>query len=318
LTETAAPSAVRRIASTDLIMLGVVLIWGVNFSAVKYALGGLAPLTFNTLRFGVATVVLVVIMRLRGESFWLRRQDLLPVILLGFGGHTLYQALFINGMARTTPAIAALLMATSPLFVVIYGMLLGLERPRLAVITGIILSFIGMLLLIIGGQDGLALLRGAGGEINLRRDLLVGDLLILLAAMMWAAYTLGGKPLLGRYSPLKLNALTMIPGTLLLALLSAPTLAGQDWGAVSAGAWGAWAYSTTFAVVVAYVLWYTSVQRVGGARTAIYSNLTPVVATAVSWLLLGERLAPLQIIGAAIVIVGILLARRHREPAAQR
>jgi drug/metabolite transporter (DMT)-like permease len=308
LTDTTVPPTARRITSTDLIMLGVVLIWGVNFSAVKFALGGLAPLTFNTLRFGVATIALVTIMRLRGESFQLRRQDILPVFLLGFGGHTLYQALFINGMARTTPAIGALLMATSPLFVVIYGLLLGLERPRRTVIAGIVLSFTGTLLLIAGGQ----------GELSLRSDTLVGDLLILVAAMMWAAYTLGGKPLLGRYSPLKLNALTMIPGTLLLALISTPALAGQNWGAVTAGAWGAWAYSTIFAVVVAYVLWYTSVQRVGGARTAIYSNLTPVVATVVSWLLMGERLAPLQILGAGVVITGILLARRGRKGQTQR
>jgi len=308
LTSIASSNPARRFTSTDLIMLGVVFIWGVNFSAVKFALGGLAPLAFNTLRFGVATVVLLTIMRLRGESFWLRRQDILPVFILGFSGHTLYQALFINGMARTTPAIGALLMATSPLFVVIYGMLLGLERPRRTVIAGILLSFVGTLLLIAGGQ----------GELSLRRETLLGDLLILLAAMMWAAYTLGGKSLLGRYSPLKLNALTMIPGTLLLALISAPALAGQDWGAVSAGQWGAWAYSTTFAVVVAYVLWYTSVQRVGGARTAVYSNLTPVVATVASWLLMGERLAPLQILGAAVVIAGILLTRRGRTPQAAR
>jgi len=308
LTSIASSNPARRFTSTDLIMLGVVFIWGVNFSAVKFALGGLAPLAFNTLRFGVATVVLLTIMRLRGESFWLRRQDILPVFILGFSGHTLYQALFINGMARTTPAIGALLMATSPLFVVIYGMLLGLERPRRTVIAGILLSFVGTLLLIAGGQ----------GELSLRRETLLGDLLILLAAMMWAAYTLGGKSLLGRYSPLKLNALTMIPGTLLLALISAPALAGQDWGAVSAGQWGAWAYSTTFAVVVAYVLWYTSVQRVGGARTAVYSNLTPVVATVASWLLMGERLAPLQILGAAVVIAGILLARRGRPTQAAR
>jgi len=308
LTSIASSNPARRFTSTDLIMLGVVFIWGVNFSAVKFALGGLAPLAFNTLRFGVATVVLLTIMRLRGESFWLRRQDILPVFILGFSGHTLYQALFINGMARTTPAIGALLMATSPLFVVIYGMLLGLERPRRTVIAGILLSFVGTLLLIAGGQ----------GELSLRRETLLGDLMILLAAMMWAAYTLGGKSLLGRYSPLKLNALTMIPGTLLLALISAPALAGQDWGAVSAGQWGAWAYSTTFAVVVAYVLWYTSVQRVGGARTAVYSNLTPVVATVASWLLMGERLAPLQILGAAVVIAGILLARRGRPTQAAR
>ncbi len=283
-------------------MLSVVLIWGFNFSIVKFALRSLSPLTFNTLRFGVATVVLLLVMRLRGESFRIRRQDIIPVILLGFSGHTLYQALFINGMALTTPAVAALLMGTSPLFVAIYGYLLGIERARPIVVAGIVVSFIGVLLLIIGGQ----------GEISLQSGTLLGDLLILVAAMMWAGYTLGGKPLLGRYSPLKLNALTMIPGTLILVLISTPQVSGQDWGAVTPGAWAALAYSTTFAVVVAYVLWYTSVQRVGSARTAIYSNLTPVVATLASWLLTGERLAPLQLIGAVVVITGILLTRRGR------
>lgn len=289
-------------------MLSVVLIWGFNFPIVKFALRSLAPLTFNTLRFGVATAALLLIMRLRGESFKIRRQDIIPVILLGFGGHTLYQALFINGMALTTPAIAALLMGTSPLFVAIYGYVLGIERARPIVVAGIAVSFTGVLLLIIGGQ----------GEIGLQSGTLLGNLLILVAAMMWAGYTLGGKPLLGRYSPLKLNALTMIPGTLILALISAPQVSGQNWAAVTPGAWAALAYSTTFAVVVAYVLWYTSVQRVGGARTAIFSNLTPVVATFASWLLTGERLTPLQFIGAAVVITGILLTRRGRATQAAR
>ncbi|MCX7670958.1 MAG: DMT family transporter [Anaerolineae bacterium] len=140
----------------------------------------------------------------------------------------------------------------------------------------------------------------------------MGNLLVLAAAMMWAGYTLGGKPLLGRYSPLKLNAFTMVPGTTLLVMLSIPQLARQDWAAVTPGAWAALGYSATFAVVVAYVLWYTSVQRVGGARTAVYSNLTPVVASLVSWLVMGESLSPMQIVGAAIVITGILLTRRGR------
>ncbi|MGC8780986.1 MAG: DMT family transporter [Anaerolineae bacterium] len=300
MTPTPSVLPARRVGYNDLIMLSVVLIWGFNFTAVKFALHDLSPLAFNALRFGAATTALLIIMRLRGESFALRRQDLLPVILLGFGGHTLYQALFINGMALTTPAVASLLMGTSPLFVALFGALLGIERLRPTVAAGIVLSFVGIALLIIGGQ----------GEIGWHSATLLGDLLILAAAMMWAGYTLGGKPLLGRYSPLKLNAFTMVPGTTLLVLISIPQLARQDWAAVTPGAWGALAYSATFAVVVAYVLWYTSVQRVGGARTAVYSNLTPVVASLVSWLLMGESLTPLQLVGAGIVITGILLARR--------
>ena len=82
------------------------------------------------------------------------------------------------------------------------------------------------------------LIAGGQGDISLRSDTLLGNLLVLFAAMMWAVYTPSGKPLLARYSPLKLNALTMVPGTLMLALISVPQT-NQDWAVVTPGAWAA-------------------------------------------------------------------------------
>jgi drug/metabolite transporter (DMT)-like permease len=129
---------------------------------------------------------------------------------------------------------------------------------------------------------------------------------------LWAIYTTGSKPLLARWSPLKLTALSMLAGTIPLVLISLPELLGQDWGAMSAGAWGGLLYSAVFAVVVAYIIWYTSVQRVGNARTAIYSNLLPVVAVLVGWLVLGDRLTLLQTAGAAVVLAGLIVTRWGR------
>jgi drug/metabolite transporter (DMT)-like permease len=292
----------RRWSSADLLMFGVVLIWGINFSVVKAALHSFSPLAFNALRFGAAMLIMRAIMSLRGESFALPRRDLLPVMLLGLSGHTAYQLLFINGIARTTPANSSLLMATSPVFVAIYGHLLGIERANRTIWAGIGLSFIGTLLLIAGGGHGF----------SLGSRTLAGDLMILAAAMLWAAYTTGSKPLLARYSPLKLTAISMLIGTIPLVLVSLPQLLRQDWGSVPAGAWGGWLYSAVLAVVVGYVFWYTSVQRVGNARTAVYSNLTPVVAILVAWLALGDRLTLLQAVGAAVVLAGIVLTRRGR------
>lgn len=283
-------------------MLGVVFIWGINFSAVKTSLHDFAPLAFNALRFGFATLIILGVLRLRGESLALARRDLLPVFLLGLSGHTLYQVLFINGIARTTAANSSLLMATSPIFVAIYGSLLRIERANRLVWVGILLSFLGVGLLVLGGDKGLSAAVAT----------IVGDLLVLGAAMMWGAYTTFSKPLLARYSPLKLTALTMVAGTSVLVLVSAPALVHQNWSAISITAWGGLFYSTSMAVAVAYVVWYTSVQRVGSARTAIYSSLTPVVAVLVAWIALGDRMTPLQILGAVVVLAGILLTRRGR------
>ncbi len=84
---------------------------------------------------------------------------------------------------------------------------------------------------------------------------------------------------------------------------------------LSMAAWAAWAYAPFAGLVVAYVIWYTGVQRLGGARTAVYSNLVPVVALVVGWVFLGETLAPLQAAGAGLAIGGVALARRgQKEP----
>lgn len=295
-------SPTRAWTVTDLGMLAVVLIWGSNFSVVKVALLHFSPLAFNAARFGIATILILLIMRLAGESLRLESRDLLPVLFLGLCGHTLYQVLFINGLAYTSPSNASLLMATSPIFVAIYGRILRIERSNRLVWAGIALSFSGIVLVIAGG--------GAG--IHLGAQTVLGDLMVLGAAMLWAAYTTLSKPLLIRHSPLKLTAVTMLAGTVPLVLLSTPQLLAQNWQAIPAPAWGSLAYSTLLAVVLAYILWYTSVQRVGNARTSIYSNLLPVVGIVVAWIFLGDRLAPLQAAGAVVVLAGIVLTRRGR------
>ena len=296
------PSQRRSWSGTDLLMLSVVCIWGINFPVMKLALRDFSPLVFTALRFSAATLLLMGIMRLRGESFGLARRDVAPIVGLGLIGHTFYQIIFINGLSRTTSSNSALLIATSPIWVAVYGHLLGIERNSRLVWAGIFLSFSGTLLLILGGKQGISL---AGGG-------LLGDLLILIGAMAWAAYMTGSKPLLGRYSTLKLTALGMLAGTIPLDLISLPALWSQNWTAISLGAWGGVIYSSVFAVTLGYVLWYASVQRIGTARTAIYANLPPVVAVIVAWLVLDDRLALLQGVGAAVVLGGIMLARKGR------
>jgi len=81
-----------------------------------------------------------------------------------------------------------------------------------------------------------------------------------------------------------------------------------DWAAVGAAGWWALTYATVLAIVVAYILWNNSVRVAGGSRTAIFQCLTPLVAALVAWLLLGERLVWLQVVGAALILAGLLVA----------
>ena len=137
----------RSWGTTDLLMLGAVVIWGLNFTVVKLAIQDFSPMAFNALRFGLATVVMLAILGWRATSSGAReppgvaRADIPAIILLGLLGHTLYQLVFINGLARTTPANSSLLMATSPIWVVIISYLLRIERVNRRMWAGILLSF---------------------------------------------------------------------------------------------------------------------------------------------------------------------------------
>lgn len=299
---------IRSWSSNDLLMLGAVLIWGINFTAVKFALREFSPLAFNGVRFGLATVAMSAILVWQARAgrdadlLWLPRRDWLRVALLGILGNTLYQLLFISGMNHTTPANSSLLMATAPIWVAVVGYLLKVERINRLMWGGILLSFLGIIVLVAGGGD----------RLSLSGSTLPGDFMLLGCAILWAVYTTISKPFLGRYSPLKFTTWTMITGTVPLVLICLPAMVRQDWRAISGVGWGALFFSALLAVVVGYLVWYTSVQRVGNARTAIYSNVTPVFAIAFAWLTLGSTLTWLQGAGAAVVLLGLTLTRRGR------
>ena len=96
-----------------------------------------------------------------------------------------------------------------------------------------------------------------------------------------------------------------IPGL----LIATPSFAAQDWGAVTPGGWAGLLYSGLLAIGLGYAIWVKGVQRLGGSRTAVYSNLTPIIATLTGVIFLGEHITALQIVGAACVLGGIVLTR---------
>ena len=139
--------------------------------------------------------------------------------------------------------------------------------------------------------------------------------LILLAVVCWSLYTILSKRLLEIYSPLRVTAVTLSIGALVLIPVSIPDIRRQEWVSVSSVAWGGVIYSLLFALVVSYVLWYRSVRAVGNLRTAIYSNLVPVFGALFGILLLGERVTPNLLAGGGCILGGIVLTRLPRRPA---
>jgi drug/metabolite transporter (DMT)-like permease len=142
---------------------------------------------------------------------------------------------------------------------------------------------------------------------------LEGDAMIFAAMLCWAFYTVWSKPLLARHSPLFMTGVTMAIGTAVYAPFALLWLRGVDVAAFSPGAWAGIVYSALFSLVAAYVIWYTAVQRLGGSRTSMYSNVVPLVAMGVAAAVLNEPLTPSKIAGAVAVLGGVALTRLDRS-----
>jgi drug/metabolite transporter (DMT)-like permease len=214
-------------------------------------------------------------------------------------GHTFYQLLFIHGIDDTTASNSALFLGMTPVAVAAMGAAWGVERVGARIWAGILVTVVGAYL-VIGSSEA------TGGSLR-------GDLLVLAATLCWSAYTVAGKSLLEKHSPIKITAFSFVIGTALFLPFAFRDVLQLSYGQVPWAAWAGTIFSFVFAIVLAYLFWYHGVSRVGPTRTAVYSNMTPVLALAVSWLTLGERLAPLQLVGAGTILLGIYLVRHNRD-----
>lgn len=283
-------------------LLIVVTIWGLNVSLSKWALQEFPPLAFTALRFGMASVLLPLILMRAEPPLKLPLRSLLPLTALGVVGNTIYQLGFILGLARTTATNSALVLAAMPLVVAGLAAAIGMERLSRRSAIGLALATLGVVLVVTA--------KGVGFS----SETFVGDILTLGAVLCWGTYTVGLRRLHLPLSTLAITTWTVVLGSPLLVVAGLPDLMTMDWSRTTWAGWGALLYSVVLSLAVAYILWNRSVRMVGPNRTAIFTTLTPLVAMSSAMLILGEEPGASQLVGAAAIIAGIVVSR-SRPPA---
>jgi drug/metabolite transporter (DMT)-like permease len=291
-------AARRSVALAEVAVLLMALIWGINYSVIKYGMTFVAPMAYNSVRVIIAAVTLLIIARTFGGP-WPARRDVLLLLGLGILGNGIYQVFFAEGVSRTRAGEAALVVGASPALIALFGRLKGVERVTARGAFGIALSIFGVGLVVLG--------RAASGEAA-NDGSLVGDLLVLCGSVCWAVYTVYLIPFTKRVAGLYVVALSLAGGAAFLAVVGAPAILAQDWH-VPTRAWLALLYSGLGALVVAYLLWYRGVKTLGATRTALYANFQPIIALLVAWLTLGETPTAFQAVGAATIVGGVILTR---------
>lgn len=284
-------------------MLLAGLIWGLNFALVKFALQEIPPLPFNGLRLPLAALILVIWLLMVEGNFKIKKEHFFKFFLLGILGYTIYQYFFIYGINYTTASNTAVIFASAPIMITLLSALFKHEKIKALGWTGISLGFVGVYIII----------SGKSGAFSLTSKTLKGDLLILLAVFLWALYSVLAAPLLKVYSALKFTTLTTTIGSLLFFPFAIGGLKKLDFQGVSFKAWICLIFSGALALAVGLIIWFFSVRRVGNSQTAVYGNLPPVFAVIFAWLILSEAIHFTLIIGAVIILVGIIFTHLGRR-----
>ena len=279
------------------------VVWAANFIVVKDAVANLPPVGFTFLRYSLASVALLAIMRWSEGAIVTPGRDTARILILGGLGFGLYQILWTTGLQSIPAGDSALIIASTPVLVAVLAVVSGADTLTPLKFAGAAISFLGVVVVIAAGV-GISF-SGSG----------VGSVLTLAAAACWAGYTAFAAPVLRRHSPLMLTTWATIGGTVVLAppgfaQLLAPGAVGADQAARAMPLLLAIAYSGVLAAALANVIVFNGVRLLGPTRVITLQSFVPAMAVVLAFIFLHEPIRPAQVLGGAIIVAGVALTRR--------
>ncbi len=283
----------------DLALLLVAVLWGLNMPFMKYGMGHMPPLAFNLLRFvlSIPTAWLLVWLGNR-EIRSIEAADIKSFFGIGFAFFA-FIWFFTIGLSKTTAGNTAILLCLLPLGVVFWNRIFRVEVLSKRMYGGILLSLAGATIVIFN----------SGKEISLGSQNVLGDFIVLLCVVANSYFLARSKPLIEKYRPALVVTYCFTIAFGLLLVVSIPSLLEVDWSSLTMLDYLAIFYCGPIALVVTNFLWIWGASQIGSTRTAIFNNLSPVVAISGGVLFLGESFGSMILAGAIFIFIGLYLCR---------
>lgn len=280
-----------------------ILLWALNFLAVKIGVQAFPPALFIALRFIVAGPLLLALAR-GSDNVRLSRRDILPLALTGIVGISLYQLMFTTAIQLTDVASAAILGTLSPVFAAIWGAITRTESLRAGNYLGVGLGVAGAAVVVLGASHVASATAPAP---------LLGDAAAVLGAAAWTAYGFISLPLLRRLPPLTVTAWQSTFGGIAL-LWAIPVYWGQVH--LTPNAFAIF-YSALPVTVFGLSFWQGATTRLGPTRLLTHLSAEPAIAAVAAYLVFGTPLGLAVIGGGAVSLVGVYLARAGHAPSSR-
>ncbi len=285
----------RQFATGVAFALVAVLLWGAQFPVAKSVFATVDPYHVSLIRYGVATLLLVPIVAWHdGPAAFRYYGRAWPASLLGVIGMCGSPLLVFAGLQLTRPEHAAIIVSLQPSMTAIVDWARRGRRPARFTVACIATAFVGVVLVVTKGDPSVAFGKGE----------LLGDLLVLVGAACWVVYTMGTERF-GGWSALKLTLLTLIPGSIALALATAALVAlgvaRVPTPAALASVAGELAFLALAGVLLAMICWNAGNQRIGALNAMLMLNLVPIVVFVIGFLQ-GQHFEAVELAGAGLVI----------------
>ena len=290
------------------VALGLIFIWGANFSVQKIVFQAMSPSGFLLARYLVMPMCALLMLGWRyGWRFpVLSRQELWVLAKLGFIGHFMHVVPVTYGIYWSTAFSSSVILACGPIFTLLILRARQLERLGRWQLVGVEVACAGVLLFL---SD--KLLGGAWQATG-------GDLVLLVAASLFSYYTVAAKPVIERHGGLLTMGYATLFGSVPVVLFNAPLAWDMPWSSLPLHVWALFLYATVVSAFIGWLVWgWVNAVR-GVARTAPLMYLMPPVAGWMAWLVTGESYSGAKILGALICLMGVAIAQFARTSLPQR
>ncbi len=297
---TVVPGSRPRHPFSWLLLIMANVLWAASYVAAKVVLRDTSVNIMLALRMGIAALVLLPFLIARRKQLQLNRQSLPQLLLLALVGFVINKLLEYGGLALSTASDVALLITSESLFTAVLSWIILREHFKPLTGVALLLGFFGVYLIV---ERSLLPTIPAGGGIWRS----VGDLLVILALLFEAYYTVRGKSLLIKYSPLLITAASIVVSMIFWTPLAAWEIAYTGWHPIGLLAWLCIAWLALMSTVVAYLIWFQGLARVDGSSAASTLFIQPLLGTFLAIVLLHDQLTPITIAGGSLIIISVYL-----------
>ena len=292
----------RQTFSWFLLILANTL-WAASYVAAKFALRDTSVNIMLALRMGIAALVLLPFLIMRRKQLNLTRQAIPQLLILALVGFVINKLLEYGGLALTTASDVALLITSESIFTASLSWLILRERFKPLTGFALLLGFFGVYLIV--ERSLLPNIPTGGGAWRI-----VGDLLVVLALLVEAFYTIRGKVLLIKYSPLLITAASIVVSMIFWTPVAAWEIAVTGWHPIGLLAWLSIAWMAILSTAVAYLLWFKGLAKIDGSAAASTLFVQPLLGTLLAIVLLHDQLTYMTVIGGILIISSVYLISR--------